>query len=100
MKVFFITIAFVTSFSISFSKKNSGVVPWVAPAEADKLINPLFGNPFATAEGKKLSLQYVLPVTAIKEREMVWQAWRLFQGREISLQKKHNRKVMERSSGK
>ena len=53
MKVVAIIFIILAAFSFSFSINHTGVVPWVAPAEADKLINPLYGNPVATAEGKK-----------------------------------------------
>ena len=53
MKMFFMIAAIVAAFGFSVVKTDFGNTPWVAPPEADKLINPLKGNAAATEEGKK-----------------------------------------------
>ncbi len=52
MKTVLLMMALMASVSwSSINKKDNN--PWLAPPEADKLVNPLKGNPAATAEGKR-----------------------------------------------
>src|ERR1035437_9226451 len=57
MKVFFMMAAIAAVFGLSVSKNHFGNNAWVAPTEAEKLINPLKGNAVATEEGKKTFTQ-------------------------------------------
>ena len=45
------------SFGFSVSKNNLGNTIWMAPPEADKIVNPLKGNAAATEAGKKTFTQ-------------------------------------------
>lgn len=61
MKMFIMMAAIIAALGFSSSKTNLGNAPWVAPPEADKLVNPLKGNAAATAEGKKTFTQFCVP---------------------------------------
>ena len=58
MKSIFMVVAIVAAFGFSVSRNNLGNNAWVAPPEADKLVNPLKGNTAATEEGKKTFTQF------------------------------------------
>jgi mono/diheme cytochrome c family protein len=58
MKIVFMTAAIVAAFGFSVLKNNFGNSVWIAPPEADKIVNPLKGNATATEEGKKTFTQF------------------------------------------
>lgn len=57
MKFILIIAMMTVLFGFSLTKEKKGYTEWIAPAEANKLVNPLKGNAAATAEGKKTFLK-------------------------------------------
>ena len=57
MKAMLMTVSVFLAFGFSLSPVNSGDKVWVAPPEANKILNPLKGNVTSIAEGKKLFTQ-------------------------------------------
>lgn len=57
MKASLMIFTIFITFGFSLLKINSGGIPWIAPVEANKLLNPLKGNLASIAEGKKLFTQ-------------------------------------------
>lgn len=58
MKTAFLIIATGTLFVLSAGLKQQTNTAWVAPKEADAILNPLKSNADATAKGKLLYAQY------------------------------------------
>lgn len=60
------SVVLMSSTTKTVSERNPG--PWVAPASADTIKNPLKGKAEAIAEGKKLYASYCVPCHGEKGR--------------------------------